>query len=84
LKRNPELKQTHTARILVVDDQIHALQGVSRIIRAAGHAILAAGRNPYKGKEVALKTTMIYVNDLVKSYQRKDDKRKCTTMIPYV
>jgi PAS domain S-box-containing protein len=31
-----------TARILIVDDQIHALQGMSRIMRRAGYEILEA------------------------------------------
>ena len=31
-----------TAKILIVDDQIHALQGASRIMRGAGYEVLEA------------------------------------------
>ncbi len=37
------MKQTHTERILVVDDEIHALQGVSRIMAGAGYEVFEAG-----------------------------------------
>ncbi len=36
------MNNTEKIRILVVDDQIHALQGVSRIIRAAGYESIEA------------------------------------------
>lgn len=36
------MKNKDTARILIVDDQIHALQGVSRIMKGAGHETLEA------------------------------------------
>jgi PAS domain S-box-containing protein len=36
------MQNKDTARILIVDDQIHALQGLSRIIGGAGYEVLAA------------------------------------------
>ena len=36
------MKNTTTSRILIVDDQIHALQGVSRIMRGAGYEAFEA------------------------------------------
>jgi PAS domain S-box-containing protein len=36
------MKNKDTARILIVDDQIHALQGVSRIMKGAGYQVLEA------------------------------------------
>jgi two-component system cell cycle sensor histidine kinase/response regulator CckA len=36
------MKKLDTARILIVDDQIHALQGVSRIMRGAGYETFEA------------------------------------------
>ncbi len=36
------MKTKDTAKILIVDDQIHALQGVSRIMRGAGYETLEA------------------------------------------
>jgi len=36
------MKSKDTARILIVDDQIHALQGVSRIMRGAGYETFEA------------------------------------------
>jgi PAS domain S-box-containing protein len=36
------MKNKDTARILIVDDQIHALQGVSRIMRGAGYETFEA------------------------------------------
>ena len=41
-RRRPEMKNKDTARILIVDDQIHALHGVSRIIKGAGYEVLEA------------------------------------------
>ena len=36
------MKNLDSARILIVDDQIHALQGVSRIMMGAGYEVLEA------------------------------------------
>ncbi len=36
------MKNKDTARILIVDDQIHALQGMSRIMKGAGYEVLEA------------------------------------------
>ena len=36
------MKNKDNAKILVVDDQIHALKGVSRIMRGAGYEVLEA------------------------------------------
>ncbi len=38
----PEMKNSDNARILMVDDQIHTLRGVSRIMKAAGYEVLEA------------------------------------------
>ena len=36
------MKNKDIARILIVDDQIHALKGVSRIMRGTGYEVLEA------------------------------------------
>ncbi len=54
------MKNKDAARILIVDDQIHALQGVSRIMKGAGYEVLEASN----GTD-CLRLAMEYKPDLI-------------------
>ena len=49
------MKNKDIARILIVDDQIHAVKGVSRIMRGTGYEILEAS-NGTDCLKIALET----------------------------